>query len=112
MHPKVFFKLAWIHTLRFFSKAIRWIFSCFIIEVLSILIISPICLIYLCVLNSTQKVNHLFNGNLWLLWLSGSVLVFVPMLLSVIISTIRNKQKLKLKMKEALDKKQENSKNE
>jgi len=99
MHPKVFFKLAWLRTVQFFYKALRWIFSCFIIEALSTLIISPACLIYLCVLNSTQRVNNLFNGNLWLLWYAGSVLIFVPMLISVIVTTIKNNRKLKQKQK-------------
>lgn len=99
MRVKVLFKLAWLHVLSFLINIARWLFSCVIIEILSILFSCPVIMIYLCVLNSINKTNQFFHGNLWLLWLTGSMVVFVPMLISVIVRIIQHNMKSKQEQK-------------
>lgn len=101
MHPKVFFTLAWLRTLNFLLKTGRWIVSILVIGVLSFLLISPVVLGCLSILQGVGRTNQLFGGSIILLWLSSSVLVFAPMLISVVVRTIQNNKKLKNEKKDS-----------
>lgn len=99
MHPKVFFKLTWLHVLRFLLNTGRWLLSIIVIEVLSFLLISPVILGTISTLQGMGRTNQLFGGSIILLWLASSALIFVPMLISVIVRTIQNNRKSKQEQK-------------
>lgn len=101
MHPKVFFKLAWLHVLRFLLNTGRWLLSIIVIVILSFLLISPVVLGTVSTLQSMGRTNQLFGGSIILLWLASSALVFVPMLISVIVRTIQNNKKSKQEQKDS-----------
>lgn len=101
MHPKVFFKLAWLRTLNFLLKTGRWVVSIVVIAILSFLLISPVVLGTISTLQGVGRTNQLFGGSIILLWLASSALVFVPMLISVIVRTIQNNKKLKNEKKDS-----------
>ena len=85
---------------RFLIRTLRWLFSSVLIEILAFLLISPFVLGYLCVLNKLHCIDPLFKGDIILLWITSSVILFVPMLISVITSTVKKEKEAKLQKKQ------------
>ena len=99
MTAKFFMKVSWLRFIRFLLYIVRWLVSIVIVALLAILLVSPVILSYLSVLDEMGRTNQLFGGSLVLLWLAGSALLFIPMLVSVLVSTIKNGKKLKQEQK-------------
>lgn len=98
MTPKA--KSVWLHFIGFNLTLLMWIINLVTVEILALLVSSPVVLIALCIFNALHRTLPLFNESYVLTWLTASIIAFIPMFIYVITGAVRKNRVTKKEAEE------------